>query len=188
MFSFDDAKISVGSSILEPGIHNVKTESLEAGYSSQTKAPYIDWKVTDGSATCTNRYYLNTAVKPGSTKSAWDITKNAFLQIVANALNLNEEVAKSKLPVAQTPEELATKLAAVVVGKPFRIKINGKEDKKSDGSIILRSEFASGRFCESASIPDAETRLRFNPAKDIKRVPVETTPISTPSTGGDIVW
>ena len=180
MFTFDNATTASPSGvnqILEPGLHLVKTEKIEHGLSQNTKAPFLDWfVVNDQNQRLNNRYYLNTSVAEGKTKSAWDISQNAILQLVMASNNLSEEAAKSKLnelvKSVTNEAELSAKLSNLCVGKEFRIKVVGKETIGGKGNFI-KSEFGSIPFAESTK----ESKLKFDIDKNIKRLPsIQATP------------
>src|ERR1017187_10673030 len=104
--NFNDATASTGTKVIQPGIHKVKTETLEYGTSQNKGTPFLDWKVNDaGGCILSHRFYLSTTVKEGSTQSAWDITRNQLLQLVMASLNLDEVTAKTKMPTATRSEE-----------------------------------------------------------------------------------
>ena len=122
MFDFQSAEVSKSNfkETIKPGIHIVKTVSVTNGVSSQKQAPYLEFTVEDTTgAELKQQYYLSTTVNPGKQKSAWDISKNAILSLVASAYTLDETTAKSKMPNAKSAEELASKLAVLLVGKEF---------------------------------------------------------------------
>lgn len=184
MFDFQNAEIPQGGTPnLQPGIHSVKVESITNGLSQNTQAPFLEFTVVDSNnAKLNNRYYLNTVVGEGKQKSAWDISRNAILAIVSACLNLTETEAKAKMPQAKSAEELAVKLAALIVGKEMKLKVVGEEKLASSGSKYVNSSFGQGVFAESVKVPASETKLYFSADKNIKRLPAVS---SSPSTSGD---
>ena len=181
MFDFQNAEIPQGgASNLQPGIHNVKIESITNGLSQNTQAPFLAFTVVDSNnAKLNNRYYLNTVIGEGNQKSAWDISRNAILAIVSACLNLTEAEAKTKMPQAKSAEELALKLSALIVGKEMKLKVIGEEKLTSSGSKYVNSSFGKGVFAESIKVPTSETKLYFSPDKNIKRLPIVSNSIST---------
>lgn len=181
MFDFQNAEIPQGGTPnLQPGIHNVKIESITNGLSQNTQAPFLEFTVVDSNnAKLNNRYYLNTVIGEGNQKSAWDISRNAILAIVSACLNLTGAEAKAKMPQAKSVEELALKLAALVVGKEMKLKVVGEEKLAFSGSKYVNSSFGKGVFAESIKVPTSETRLYFSADKNIKRLPVVSNSIST---------
>ena len=176
MYNFDDAKVETGSNYkyITPGIEEVTITAVKADKNSLGN-PVIDITVANNNnATCNNRYSLSTTVKPGSTKSAWDITKNQLFELFIAAGNTEEKV-KSKLANIKSNEELAEAASALIVGKRVRMKFKGEERPGKDGkSNWILAKFAGSYFVENISA--SPSKLRFNPEKDIKYLPkVENT-------------
>lgn len=179
MFDFQNAEINKGGSTptITPGIHVVKTETVTNGLSTNTQAPFVEFTVIDeAGAKLTNRYYLNTVVNEGKQKSAWDISKNAILAIVAACHSLDEASAKSKMPAVKSAEELAQKLSAICAGKEFKLKVVGEEKMSTSGNIYVNSTFGQGVFAESVKTPANMTKLYFSPDKNIKKLPISSAP------------
>lgn len=175
MFNFDDATVDSGSKYLQPGVHTVKISKIEDG-SSQSGSTYLEITVEDKAGlTANHRYFLNTTAG-ASGKSAWDITKNALLQLVCGALDVEADVAKTKMPKAGSPAELANGLTKLLVGKPFDIRLNGKEIAGQNGkSNWIKAEFGTGKFVAKAG----SNSLTFDPSKNVKMLP-STPSASTP--------
>ena len=176
MFNFENAEVSKGNykETIKPGISIVKVTAITNGLSSQKQTPYLEFTVEDGhGAELKQQYYLSTVVNPGKQKSAWDISKNAILALVAASNNLDETTAKTKMPNAKSAEELAQKLAMLVIGKEFRLKVNGEEKISQKGTKYVASSFSNGVFCESKSITDADSKLFFNSDKNVKKLAIE---------------
>ena len=175
MFDFNNAEIPQGSTTptIQPGIHQVKIESITNGLSEQKQSPFIEVTVTNSNgAKLANRYYLSTVISEGKTKSAWDINRNSILSLVAACLSLNETDAKAKMPQAKSAEELATKLSALCVGKEVRLKVTGEEKLANSGNKYIASSFSQGVFVESIKVPANESKLYFSAEKNIKMLPV----------------
>ena len=176
MFNFENAEVSKGNykETIKPGISIVKVTAITNGLSSQKQTPYLEFTVEDGhGAELKQQYYLSTVVNPGKQKSAWDISKNAILALVAASNNLDETTAKTKMPNAKSAEELAQKLAMLVIGKEFRLKVSGEEKISQKGTKYVASSFSNGVFCESKSITDADSKLFFNSDKNVKKLAIE---------------
>jgi hypothetical protein len=176
MFNFENAEVSKGNykETIKPGISIVKVTAITNGLSSQKQTPYLEFTVEDShGAELKQQYYLSTVVNPGKQKSAWDISKNAILALVAASNNLDEATAKTKMPNAKSAEELAQKLAMLVIGKDFRLKVNGEEKISQKGTKYVASSFSNGVFCESKSIADADSKLFFNIDKNVKKLAIE---------------
>lgn len=181
MFDFQNAEIPQGgTSNLQPGIHNVKIESITNGLSQNTQAPFLEFTVVDSNnAKLSNRYYLNTVIGEGKKKSAWDINKNAILAMISACLNLTATEAKAKMLHAKSAEDLALKLSALIVGKEMKLKVVGEEKLTSSGSKYVNSSFGKGVVVESVKVPASESKLYFSADKNIKRLPVVSNSIST---------
>ena len=176
MFNFENAEVSKGNykETIKPGISVVKTTAITNGVSSQKQTPYLEFTVEDAhGAELKQQYYLSTTVNPGKQKSAWDISKNAILSLVAASNSLDEASAKSKMPNAKTAEELAQKLAILMTGKEFRLKVTGEEKISQKGTKYVASSFGNGVFCESKSVSEADSKLFFNAEKNIKKLAIE---------------
>lgn len=171
-FDFSDAKVSTGSSYLEPGIHDVKLVEVTTKTVGSDNTPFVGFKVVDNAgASCTHEYCVKTTVGEGKTQSAWDISKHAILQL-ATAMLGDEGKAKAMLSGATTTEGLVQKLSANLVGKSFAIKLGGKEiEAKGDKGRWIKAEFGSYTF----AVPTAQkSKLKFDATKNIKRLPVLT--------------
>lgn len=176
MFGFENAEVSKGNykETIKPGISLVKVTAITNGISTQKQTPYLEFTVEDAQgAELKQQYYLSTTVNPGKQKSAWDISKNAILSLVAAANSLDEASAKAKMPNAKTAEELAQKLSILLTGKEFRLKVVGEEKISQKGTKYVASSFGNGVFCESKQIPQADSKLFFNSEKNIKKLAIE---------------
>lgn len=183
MFNFENAEVSKGNykETIKPGISVVKTTAITTGVSTQKQTPYLEFTVEDShGAELKQQYYLSTTVNPGKQKSAWDISKNAILALVAAANNLDEITAKTKMPNAKSAEELAQKLSILLTGKEFRLKVVGEEKISQKGTKYVASSFGNGVFCESKQVTEADSKLFFNADKNIKKLAIE--PANTDST------
>lgn len=181
MFNFENAEVSKGNykETIKPGISLVKTTTITTGVSSQKQTPYLEFTVEDShGAELKQQYYLSTVVNPGKQKSAWDISKNAILALVAASNNLDEATAKTKMPNAKSAEELAQKLSILMTGKEFRLKVTGEEKISQKGTKYVASSFGNGVFCESKTISEADSKLYFSADKNIKKLAIEPADIS----------
>lgn len=185
MFGFENAEVSTGNykETIKPGIHLVKTTAITNGISTQKQTPYLEVTVeTKDGSELKNQYYLSTIVNPGKKKSAWDISKNAILSLVVATHGLDAQglpidqitaTAKSKMPNAKTAEELAQKLSILLMGKEFRLKVVGEEKISGKGKKYVASSFGNGVFCESKTVSESDSKLFFNPEKNIKKLAIE---------------
>lgn len=176
MFDFSGATVE-GSKYLQPGVHTVRVKEIVDGVVESTGGKFLEFTIEDKvGGEAKHRYFLNSEVKAGSTKSAWDISRNAILQIVSSALNVDAEVAKTKLMEvasgAQNPAQLAAGLSRLLAGKSFDIRLNGKEvqAKEAGKTNPIFSEFGSGTF----TAPAGSNKLVFDPSKHIKRLQAPT--------------
>jgi hypothetical protein len=182
MFNFENAEVSKGNykETIKPGISIVKVTAITNGVSTQKQTPYLEFTVEDShGAELKQQYYLSTVVNPGKQKSAWDISKNAILALVAASNSLDETTAKTKMPNAKTAEELAQKLAILLTGKEFRLKVIGEEKVSQKGKKYVASSFGSGVFCESKQITESDSKLFFNAEKNITKLPIEPATTDT---------
>lgn len=180
MFDFNDAQNN-GSKFLEPGVHTVKIKEITDGVAG-TGAPFVELVLEDKSGLiCNQRYYLNTTPKEGSTQSAWDITKPTLVNLLAAINNTDFDTAKTKLPAAKTPAELSAGLARLMVGKPFDVRLNGKEIQASspDKKNWIKAEIGGGK----CFAPAGSNTLTFDPVKNVKMLNgvATPTPTSTPT-------
>jgi len=165
MFDFKDAENN-GNKFLEPGVHTVKITGITDGVAG-TGAPFIELVLEDKAGlVCNQRYYLNNIPKEGSKQSAWDITKPALVNLLAAINNTDFDTAKTQLPAAKSPAELSAGLARVMVGKPFDVRLNGKEIQanSADKKNWIKAEIGGGK----CFAPAGSNTLTFDPTKNIK--------------------
>jgi hypothetical protein len=182
MFNFENAEVSKGNykETIKPGISIVKVTAITNGVSTQKQTPYLEFTVEDShGAELKQQYYLSTVVNPGKQKSAWDISKNAILALVAASNSLDETTAKTKMPNAKTAEELAQKLAILLTGKEFRLKVIGEEKVSQKGTKYVASSFSNGVFCESKQVAESDSKLFFSAEKNIKKLAIEPATTDT---------
>jgi hypothetical protein len=135
------------------------------------------------------KMYLNTDVKEGKTTSAWKITARQIVEIIKASNNWDDTQAKNSLGnlnlsadgVNINAEELAAKLSAVIVGKPFRAVFHGEQRTNAEGVTRVYTEMM---YVESMNVPKAESKLKFDPAIHVKTVSVNTT--TATATTGDL--
>jgi len=130
--------------VIKTGIHDVVTSELKGGITpTEKQSPYIDWTVVDAKeAICTHRFYTSEA--------AWKISASAFLQLLMAITKQDKETCRASLNTiassAKDMPDFATKLSALVVGKPFQIKINGEEVISKVGTKFVKSKFGNWTF------------------------------------------
>lgn len=196
-FSFDKADIQESTvtdsnkpKVMKPGYYEVVTSELKSGIvDNEKQTPYIDWTVTNKSSEIlTHRFYTSTTLKEGSTVTAWDITSSSFLQLVAAACNLDKDTAKdtlSKLGASSsTPEQFTTKLSTLVIGKPFRLKVNGEEVASTNSTTgkFTKSKFGNYRFAVTMKEEAGENGSYTMGKIYIKALPTSTVTSTSKST------
>lgn len=136
------------------------------------------------------KMYLNTDVKEGKTTSAWKITARQIVEIIKAANNWDDTQAKNSLGnlnlaadgVNINAEELAAKLSAVIVGKPFRAVFHGEKRTNAEGITRVYTEMM---YVENMNVPKAESKLKFDAAIHIKNVNINTTATTATATGSN---
>lgn len=108
----------------------------------------------DGSREHTERFYFST---PKGEKISLQRIKSLLKEL------LGDEKSEGEYNVDE--------LNAILTGQKGRFKFVG-EEYTYNGDIRLRTQFAYSGFCENLSVKDEDSRLKFNEAKDIKRLPV----------------
>jgi len=166
--------------IMQPGIYLVKTTEIKSGIiANEKQTPYIDWTViNDKNEILTNRYFVSTTVKSGSTQSAWDISSSSILQLITAICGLDKDTAKAKLNDIATNstsnDDFVSKLSVLVIGKSFKLKVNGAETPiGTEGKTFVKSSFGSYTFAISANTEDVKLGKPY-----IKQLPKNTTTTS----------
>ena len=157
-----------GNKYLTPGVHTLKVSKVEAGKSFAKQSPYVAITVTnDNEEICTEEFYLN--------GGAFPISADRIAGLVASINNISKEEAKAKLVnAAINTDNIADKLAPMMVGKKFGFIINGKHTTYTNAENNTVS-FVKSVF-SNVSRPLARIgELKFNPDKNITGTPVVTT-------------
>lgn len=162
------------SKYLEPGNQILQVTEVSVGKSSQKQTPFLKVTVANSEgASCSDNFYL--------TKDAFEkIYRTSILNLISAANNIDFEAAKAKL-VGVTIENIADKLAPVLVGKPFAITINGEwvYPEDTEKNPFIKAVFASF----TKAVPTSRiSELRFDPTKNIrgKKDESATTAPATP--------
>lgn len=116
----------------------------------------------DGAVGKSNKMFLSTDVKPGKKTSGWGVTARNIINMLTVTHNIDEDAAKALFGTPASKEDIVKILTPLLVGKPFRAKFKGEEGRT--GAI-----YAELAGVESMNIPTTETRLKFNPEKDIQK-------------------
>lgn len=165
MYDLNAASEKLVSNYQEPGIFdNVKISDIKLGETSVNKVSYIELHTVGdkGALGKSNKMFLSTDVKEGKKMSAWSITARNLVDLISITNNTSEEEAKGAIKGVESKEQLVSKLSAILVGKPFRAKFKGEISEKG-------LTFATLDSIESMSTPKEQSRLRFNPDRDIKK-------------------
>lgn len=196
-FSFDKADIQESNiedsnkpRVMKPGIYEVVTSELKSGViDNEKQTPYIDWTVVNkANEILTHRFYTSTTLKEGSTVTAWDITSSSLLQLVAAACSLDKDTSKDKLTSlgasSTTSEQFTTKLSSLVIGKPFRLKVNGEEVVSTNSSTgkFTKSKFGNYKFAVSIKEGPGESGNYTMGKVYIKALPSSNVVTKTAST------
>ena len=160
LLNFDDAAVSeFVNKYLDPGVHKVTITEVKAGKSSQKQTPYLEVTVADEKGLIvSDQMYLN--------EGAFKYSKDSILTLVMAVNNIDIEAAKTKL-VGLNTENIAEKLAPVLVGKPFGILIGGQYvyPENIEKKPFVKSVFGSFKF----AVPLANiSELVFDAAKHIR--------------------
>jgi len=161
ILDFSDAKVSEGNNnkYLEPGVYLVKVTEVSNGKSNNKQSPFVRITVenTEGK-TCTEDMYLN--------GGAFPITKNSITTLVMAANDLTEDLAKAKL-TGMTTDNIADKLAPVLVGKTLAIHIAGKwvNPIDTEKKPFIKGIFGNYKFAVPAN---RINELKHDPNKHIK--------------------
>lgn len=166
----------------QPGIYdNVKITEVVLGKSSLRSIPYMQLKTVgpNGELGRSNNMWLSTTVGKnldGSPKktSGWGVTARNLIEMIVATHNISHEEARAiqLVPDNENNTEklhalLVNKVSALLIGKPFRGKFKGEQGKpREDGTPGLI--YTTLDLVESMNIPASESKLRFDPAKDIK--------------------
>jgi hypothetical protein len=114
--------------------------------------------------------FLSTDVKEGKKMAAWNVTARNLVDILMSAHNVTEAEAKAMI-VVETKEQLVAKLSALLVGRKVRAKFKGETSQKGYVFAILAQT-------ESIAVTPENSRLKFDPSRDIeafKGIPSEVT-------------
>lgn len=167
MFDLNDANDSQVNTVnyQKVGVYeNIKITEVILAETSKAKVPYIELKTIgqNGEVGRSNKMFLSTDTKPGKTTSAWAITARNIVDLLVNTHNITRDEAKALIAV-DSVQQLVNKLSALLVGKPFRAKFKGEEGQKP-GLIYPTLDIT-----ESMQVKAEETRLSFDPIRDIKK-------------------
>ena len=161
-FNLNDASEKITTTYQTPGIATVEITGVLLEKTKANQVPYIKLvtKNENGDIGHSSQMFLSTEKKEGKTMAAWNVTARNLVDILMSAHNCDEATAKGMI-VANTQEELQTKLSARLVGRKVRAKFKGETSQKNNVFAILSQT-------ESASVPLEQSRLKFDKERDIK--------------------
>lgn len=147
---------------IEPGIDDVEITGVEDGTNDNGKY-YLSIKLVslDHKREHDERFYF-------TTEKGQKISLQRLKSLIKELLG--EEKAEGEYNVEQ--------LNALLTGQKFRGKFVG-EEYEYDDQVRIRTSFAFLGFAEKLDVPAAESKLTFNPSKDIKRMPVAPSAVTT---------
>jgi len=190
MLNLNDAseeKVGNSSKFQEVGIYdNIRITGVIAGESNTKKTPFVKLEVegANGEKSTSAEMYVSTTIKDGSTMSAWNITARNLVGIIKSITGKSEQEAKDAI-LAKDNKDLASKLATLLVGKPFRAVFYGKEIQGKEGKNNWVK--ATMMYTESMKTPISQTKLKFdvNNSKHMEKLPIvdPTTVVSN-----DLPW
>lgn len=162
MFDLNQASDKITTSYQKPGISNITITGVVLEETSVNKVPYIKLttKSDTGDLGQSGKMFLSTDVKEGKKTSGWAITARNLVDIISAAHGVSDDEAKQSIK-ASNVTELVNKLSAKLVGQKLRAKFKGETGEKG---II----FATMDRVESLSIPESESKLKFDKDRDIK--------------------
>lgn len=162
----------------KPDIHDLQVTSWELKKAT-TGSLFIDMGCTNPSGEVVNRqYWMNTIIGVGKTKSAFQISRESLKKF---AIGIGKE-AEYNAVEAHSEEEFSAKMSAIFIMAKFRNKVKGKQVEKQDGGRFIKAEMSDA--FESISIPKSESKLRFDPVKDIKMLPAKAENFSASFSSG----
>jgi hypothetical protein len=143
-------------SYVTPGIHEATIVSIVTDTQNEKDFIGLNLKAKNGSFDHTERFYT-------SSEKGMNVTVQRIRHMIKNLFN--EEVANKVYSI----EEL-NKLLAGVTG---RWKFTGEEyqSTKDPGKTGIKVQLAYSNFVEPISVKSYETKLSFDPSRDIKRLP-----------------
>ena len=162
MFNLNEASERTEKKYQQPGISVVTFKEVLLENTKTNNVPFIRL-VTEGEngeIGQSSQMFLSTDVKPGKKMAAWNVTARNIVDILVNAHNVDEATAKNMI-VVENANQRVTKLSALLVGRKVRAKFKGQTSSKGNVFAILSQT-------ESLNVPSEQSRLKFDPSKDIE--------------------
>jgi len=154
---------------IDPGVEEIQFTGVVSGINDNQKE-YLEFGVVsiDGSRDHTERFYFTT--EKGIKISLQRI--KSILKVV-----LGDEKAKGNYDVSE--------LNAMLSGKKARV-LFASEEYEYNGEVRAKTSFAFSGFIEALSVSKEDSKLKFNPAKHIKRLPVAPSQKAAAVSNSDI--
>lgn len=171
--NFSDIEVKAGfeSKYMEPSVQVVKFSEIKAGLSAQKQTPFIEITAENNTGlTCTTQFYF----AEGKNK---EISAQAVFTYVAitNGLDISQDADKDKVKSLigdfDSYDALASKLATLMIGKPFSMVIKGEVVTPTDAS---KKQWTKGVLSTIVNTVANASKLTFNPEKHIKGTIVST--------------
>ena len=162
MFNLNAASERTETKYQQPGISTVTFKEVLLDNTKTNNVPFIKL-VTEGEngeIGQSSQMFLSTEVKAGKKMAAWNVTARNIVDILVNAHNVDEATAKGMIAV-ENANQLVAKLSALLVGRKVRAKFKGETSQKGNVFAILAQT-------ESLNVPAEQSRLKFDPSRDIK--------------------
>jgi hypothetical protein len=161
------------------GIHdNIVISEVVLEQTSANKVDYMRLKTqgADGAQGTSVKMFLGTEVKEGKKTSGWGVTARNLVDLIKSTHNVDEATAKGMVPKVNSKEELVDRIAALLVGKPFRAKYKGRTTEK--GTVIAE-------LAQVESMRVSPSRMTFNAIRDV--APFSGTSYNSNNTTSEVV-
>lgn len=158
----------------KPGVYDFQIISWDLKKATNGSMFIEEINITPAGEQVARQYWLNSTVSPGKTKSALSVSAESMKK---KAIMLGKETEYNAIN-ATSQDEFAQKTGALFIGAKYRGKAKGKEVEKRDGGKFIKSEMSDA--FESINIPISQTKLTFDPMRDIKMLPVGFSVTSDP--------
>ncbi len=164
---------------LEPGIHDVKIQSIIGGVSTLKKTPYVEITFENAYGNHRETFYF------AKTGKSQEISLEKIKHLATKVISEDELNAISAADV----NEYAAKLNVALVNKSVRIKLSGEEEinTKTQKTFVNR-KFNFYPWAESTAVPLAQTKLKFNKDNvgDYKPLSKASAASAVPGADGDV--
>ncbi len=163
---------------------NIRINTIMSGKSFTKQTPFIriGTEGPNGELCESGDMYVSTDVKEGSTLSAWSVTARKLVNLIMAVTGKSEDEAKAACKAADA-DDLAKKLSAILVGKPFRGVFYGEEIQGKEGkNNWVKAYFAingtnkvkasTNYAAESMKVAKSASKLKFDESKHVQKLPV----------------